>query len=120
MADLTLAWGADLALGSTGGLATLTGPSLTKQRLTRRLLTNPGAYIWDLTYGAGLPAYVGQPVDVAGLTAVITAQAMLEAEVASVTSVSVTQDDLGHVNATIVYVDASGSEQTLLVSTSPG
>ena len=117
MADLSLAWGADLALGSTGGLATLTGPSLTKQRLTRRLLTNPGAYIWDLTYGAGLPAYVGQPVDVGAITAVITSQTMLEAEVSSVTSVQVGQDDLGNVNATVVYVDASGSPQELLVST---
>ena len=117
MADLSLAWGGDLALGSTGGLATLTGPALTRQRLTRRLLTNPGAYIWDPTYGAGLQAFIGQPIDVAAINATVTAQAVLEAEVASVTSVSVTQDSLGHVSATIVYVDASGAEQTLLVST---
>ena len=117
MADLSLAWCGDLALGSSGGLETLTGPALTKQRLERRLLTNPGGYIWDLTYGAGLPAYVGQPVDVGAITAVVTSQAMLEAEVASVTSVTVTQDALGNVVATLAYVDATGAPQTLLVST---
>jgi hypothetical protein len=32
-----------------------------EQRVLRRLLTNPGSYIWHLEYGAGLPQHVGQP-----------------------------------------------------------
>lgn len=117
MSDLSLAWGGDLTLSSTAGLALVDGAALTEQRLVRRLLTNPGDYIWDLTYGAGLGRYVGSPIDVPALSALISEQAALESAVASVTSVTVTQDGLGTVSATIIYVDLAGAPQTVLVST---
>jgi phage baseplate assembly protein W len=61
MADLGLAFGGDLAIGPTGDLALADGAALSQQRVLRRLLTNPGDYIWQLAYGAGLGQFVGQP-----------------------------------------------------------
>ena len=117
MADFALPWGGDLTLSSTAGLALVDGAALTEQRLIRRLLTNPGDDLWNVNYGAGLGRFVGSPVNTAALSALISEQALLEATVASVTSVTVTQDGLGTVSATIVYVDSQGAPQTVLVST---
>ncbi len=117
MPDFSLPWGGDLSLSPTAGLALVDGAALTQQRLVRRLLTNPGDDPWNVSYGAGLGRFVGSPVNVAALSALITEQALLEATVASVTSVAVTQDRLGTVSATIVYVDRDGVSQKVLVST---
>ncbi len=117
MADFALPWSGDLALSSTAGLALVDGAALTEQRLIRRLLTNPGDDPWNPGYGAGLGRFVGSPVNGPALSALISEQALLEATVASVTSVTVTQDRLGTVSATIVYVDLSGNPQKVLVST---
>ncbi len=117
MADYSLPWGGDLSLSPTAGLALFDGAALTEQRLIRRLLTNPGDDPWNTTYGGGLGRFVGQPVNVPALTALISDQALLEATVASVTSVTVVQDGLGSVSATIVYVDQQGASQKVLVST---
>ena len=54
MPDINHLWGNDLAFSATGDLATADVPTLTQQRVLRRLLTNPGDYIWELDYGAGL------------------------------------------------------------------
>ena len=117
MADFSLPWGGDLSLSPTAGLALVSGAVLTEQRLIRRLLTNPGDDPWNPGYGAGLGRFVGQPVNTAALSALISEQALLEATVASVTSVAVVQDGLGTVSATIVYVDQDGASQKVLVST---
>lgn len=117
MADVSVPWSGDCVLGSTGGLAVVDGAALTQQRLLRRLLTNPGDYVWDPGYGAGLGAFVGRTMNKSAIQAVIAAQAALEATVSSVTSVTVTGDALGNVNATIVYVDNDGAAQTAMVST---
>lgn len=58
--DLYLVFGTDLTLSATGDLQIANGAIRSEQRVIRRLLTNPGDYIWHPTYGAGLPAYVGQ------------------------------------------------------------
>lgn len=117
MADYSLPWSGDLSLSPTAGLALVSGAALTEQRLIRRLLTNPGDDPWNPTYGAGLGHFVGSPVNTAALSALISDQALLEATVASVTSVTVVQDRLGTVSATIVYVDLGGASQKVLVST---
>ena len=63
MPDISHQFSADLSLSPTGDLATITAPQLTQQRVLRRLLTNPGDYIWHPSYGAGLAAFVGQPAN---------------------------------------------------------
>lgn len=117
MSDYSLPWGGDLSLSPTAGLALVSGAALTQQRLVRRLLTNPGDDPWNVGYGAGLGRFVGLPVNTPALSALITEQALLEEAVASVTSVTVVQDRLGTVSATIVYVGQDGVSQKVLVST---
>lgn len=82
MNDLGLVWGADLTIGPTGDLAYVTAAALGQQRVLRRLLTNPGDYIWDLDYGAGLSQFVGQPANALQIEAVIRSQIFKEAAVA--------------------------------------
>ena len=48
------------------------------QRLLRRLLTNPGDYLWQPDYGAGLPARVGTVLDSDEITGLIREQMFLE------------------------------------------
>lgn len=54
--------GGDLQIDGTG-LSLVSGAEATKQRILRRLLSNPGGYIWHHDYGAGLPQMVGGVVD---------------------------------------------------------
>lgn len=82
MTDASHQWGSDLVTGPTGDLATVSGPLLGQQRVLRRLLTNPGDYIWQLDYGAGLARFIGQPVNASQIRAVIRSQIFKEAAVA--------------------------------------
>jgi hypothetical protein len=118
MADLSHVFGSDLTLGPTGDLAVVSGPQEGLQRVLRRLLTNPGGYIWNLTYGAGLPAKVGQPVDANAIQAIIQTQMLLEPAVAKnpLPIVTVSTDNLGTVYAAVTYADAdTGQTQVLTV-----
>lgn len=81
MTDASLYFGSDVILSATGDLLVADGVEESKQRVLRRLLTNVNDYLWQPTYGAGLPGYVGAPPDVAALTALIKAQMYLEADV---------------------------------------
>lgn len=58
--DLFLNFGNDLVASPTGDILTCSGSTRSQQRVLRRLLTPAGSYIWNPTYGAGLPAFVGQ------------------------------------------------------------
>lgn len=59
--DAYLNWGNDLTLSSGGDLLLTDGPTvLSEQRIIRRLMTSPPDYIWSPSYGAGIPAFVGQ------------------------------------------------------------
>jgi len=113
MYDITLEWGADLSADSSGDLALTTGSDQTTQRVIRRLLTNAGDYIWNLQYGGGLAAFVGQPTAAAEIEAVIRAQMALETEVASApaptVAVSTIDTASGSVVADITYSDASSN-----------
>ncbi len=55
-------WGNDLILSSSGDLQPVNGSAKGEQRVLRRLLTAIGGYLWHTDYGAGVPAYVGQPI----------------------------------------------------------
>jgi hypothetical protein len=81
MDDLYLDFGSDLVASANGDLLTVDSVTLSEQAVLRRLLTNPGDYIWHPEYGAGLGAMVGLPIDVATVTSIITAQMFLEPSV---------------------------------------
>lgn len=51
-------------------------------RVLRRLLTNPGDYVWQPSYGAGLGRFVGSPASAERIRAVVRGQIFKEAAVA--------------------------------------
>jgi len=116
MVDLALQIGGDLALGPTGDLALADGPLLTKQRVLRRLLTNPGDYIWQLSYGAGLGRFVGQPSAPAAIAGVTRAQLLQEAGVAPSPppAVTSTAGNDGTVMTSLIYTDAATAQASTL------
>ncbi len=99
MYDLAHEWGGDLGVGSCGDLALSGDEAVVKQRVFRRLLTNPGDYIWHPDYGGGLSLFVGLPSSPAGIEAVVREQLGQEATVA--------QDPIPHV-ATRIADAANG------------
>ena len=55
MLDISHYWGEDLGIGPTGDLGLAAGSPQVQQRILRRLLTNPGDYIWvNWVYQSGL------------------------------------------------------------------
>jgi phage baseplate assembly protein W len=116
MPDLHHQFGADLVVSATGDLATVDGASLGQQRVLRRLLTNPGDYIWHSGYGAGLAQFVGQPVDAARIRAVVRSQIFKEPVVARLPepAIDVTSDLAGMVFVHVRYADAITGETQVL------
>lgn len=112
MSDLDLSWGADLAIGPTGDLALASGPALGVQRVLRRLLTNPGDYVWHPDYGAGLARFVGQPASTGAVRSAIRAQIFQEPCVARRPEpvIEVRADRTGTLSVSIRYVDAATAE----------
>ena len=115
MADASHTWGGDLSLGPSGDLAPASGDPQTQQRILRRLLTNPGAYVWQSAYGGGFPAFVGATVTADQISAVATAQMALEATVlqAPAPVLTASADPYGNITVTIVYATNNGA-QTLV------
>lgn len=122
MPDISHQWGADILIGPTGDLATSSGVELGQQRVLRRLLTNANDYIWQLTYGAGLAQFIGQPGSAIRIRALIRSQIFKETAVARtpepVIDVQVAPDNApGTVYVHIQYVDApTGQTQALSFS----
>jgi len=116
MPDIWHQWGSDLMVGPTGDLASVAGALLGRQRVLRRLLTNPGDYIWQLGYGAGLAQFVGRPANALQIRAVIRSQIFQETAVARMPEpvVEVASDDTGAVYVDIRYVDAVTGETQVL------
>ena len=116
MPDLVHFWGNDLSWSSTGDLAITNTPSLTQQRVLRRLLTAPGEYIWSLGYGAGLSAFVGQPGAAIAIAAAIRGQMFKEAAVAQSPApvIDLVPDQMGSLYVSIRYADAiAGTTETI-------
>ena len=121
MQDAALVWGSDLGAGNTGDIALVSGTTLGQQRVLRRLLTNPGDYIWHTQYGAGLAQFVGSPANEAAIRAQIRSQIFMEAAVARLPEpvIDVSSATDGSVYVQIRYVDsASGATQVLSFSVS--
>lgn len=119
MSALSHIAGGDLALSATGGLSVVTGAEQTRQALLRRLCTNPGAYIWQPGYGAGLPAKVGAVIDEAAIRALVLAQTQAEAGVDQTRPVTVTltTPKAGACLLAISYTDATtGTVQELTLT----
>jgi phage baseplate assembly protein W len=110
MADVAHQWGSDWVSGPTGDIALVADAVLGQQRVLRRLLTNPGDYIWQLDYGAGLARFIGQPANALQITAIIRSQIFKESAVARDPEpvISVQVDPAGGT----VYVDVRYADTT--------
>ena len=76
--DLNHYIGGDLIASQSGDLASVSGADRGKQRILRRLLTNPGDYIFHPNYGAGLPQMIGRTLSIPAVRAIIRSQILLE------------------------------------------
>ena len=106
-------------VGPSGDLAVIAGPLLVKQRVLRRLLTNPGAYIWNLGYGAGLPNFIGTTAARGQIEAIVRSQVLLEAAVARVPGAEITVSDLndpgmGTFEVSVQYTDMPNGKQNFV------
>lgn len=117
MSDLALTFGNDLAFAPDGDLALAFGPVLTEQRVLRRLLTNAGDYLWQLSYGAGLAQFVGQTGATATISGIVRAQLAQESSVAAtpVPQVAVASGAGGTFSMILQYADAT-TKQTIATS----
>jgi phage baseplate assembly protein W len=116
MPELSHLWGADLAVGATGDLGLVAGTERGQQRVLRRLLTNPGDYIWQPDYGAGLGQFIGQPGGESAIRAAVRGQIFKEDAVARTPEpvIDVQFTNTGAVYVSVRYADAtSGATQIL-------
>lgn len=122
MPDLEMTWSGDLSLSATGDLGVVIDPSLGTQRVLRRLMTNPGDYIWHPTYGAGLGQFVGRPIDLATVEALIRAQMALEPAVSTLPEpiIAASSDVAGRLYLQIRYEDSSTAISSNLTVNVPG
>jgi hypothetical protein len=116
MADAGLVFGGDLAIDARGDLALAAGSALTEQRVLRRLLTNPGDYIWQLSFGAGLGQFVGAAGAEAAVAAIARAQIAAESRVASspLPQITVAAGNPAGIGLTIAYQDAVSGQSAAL------
>ena len=116
MPDLALSYGGDLSVAANGDLATVDADAWTQQRTLRRLLTNPGAYIWQPGYGGGLPRLIGTPVSLGQIQGIVSEQMAQETAVDQTqpVTVGVVTNNAGAVVLTIAYTDAASGLKTTL------
>lgn len=118
MADAWLEWNSDFAPSATGGLLLAYGPDLARQRIIRRLMTAVHGYIFDLSYGAGLPQRIGRPARSSTIQSIVASQIALEAAVAPSPApqirVTESQSNLGAFIIEVNYTDALGGDPVSL------
>ena len=119
MADLSHTWGGDLAFGQTGDLALSDGPQGGTERVLRRLLTNPGGYLWHLRYGAGLATFVGTPTPATSIAATARRQLFMDGAVSPdpAPAIDVSTDNAGSLFLQIRYADAATAQPRTLAAT---
>jgi hypothetical protein len=109
--DVSLGWGSDLSVGAGGDLLLVTGTLRANQRVLRRLLTNPGEYLWALSYGGGLALSIGEPLDVGTIEAVIRRQLEQEPGVSlspsPVVNIHAINSGDGSFRADLIYTEAT-------------
>lgn len=125
MGDASHEWGSDLSTGAKGDLAIADGALLAQQRILRRLLTNPGDYIWHLDYGGGLGSFLGRTVSTSEIEAVIRSQIFKEASVGRSPEPQVLVElpnppGSGTVFVQIKYIDSQSGDPQILQLTLPG
>lgn len=79
--DIGHFWGEDARLSPTGDFARVRSADRSRERVLRRLMTNPGEYLFHPDYGAGLGQMIGDNIDLAKIKARITGQMLKEASV---------------------------------------
>jgi hypothetical protein len=87
----------------------------------RRLLTNPGDYIWQLDYGAGLARFVGATASAAHAEAIVRSQLLKEDSVSRTpdATVEVRRKAPGPLGLTVLdirYVDATDGQTQLITA----
>lgn len=113
MADLHHEFGSDLILSATGDILLSEGPTETRQRVLRRLLSNSGDVLWDLGYGAGLPAEIGATTQAAQIEATVRRQLLVEEGIAQQPPPTVrTTPIFGGVIVHVAYRDRATGQQT--------
>lgn len=110
----------DTSSDGVGGLLSADGVTESQQRIIRRVLTNPGDYIYDPSYGIGAGVYVGATTaELGGLKSRISNQILQEPSVSPSPAPEVTlKSDLGVLYISIKYMDVpSNTTQLLLFNT---
>lgn len=113
--DLYHWWGNDIQTSPTGDLAPVDGLDRGRQRILRRLLTNQLDYLWNPTFGAGVPARIGQLRDTLAIQTAISTQIMEEKSVGRnpLPVITVSPIDNG-VYVKITYQDIETGSQSVL------
>ncbi len=119
LADLYQYFGTDLTPSTTGDVLTVTDTARGQQRVLRRLLTNPGDYIFQPEYGAGLAQWIGRTADLAAMRALIRGQMLLEPSVAvqpepEVRVGAIANQAGGGFAVAIKYTDVASGEPVIL------
>lgn len=114
---------------NSGDLNVVDTVTMTRQRILRRILTNPATqdapadYIWNPDYGCGAAGYVGETVNKLNeLSGKIASQLLLEPGVASTPAPTATVTALGKETLQIVinYVDTSTGQPQVYSFTTGG
>lgn len=109
-------WGGDLQLTPSGDLARANREDRSRQHVLRRLLTNPGDYIFHPGYGAGVPRRIGTNVNVPEIQGLVRGQMLREESVSKAPAPKVAVREItGGVQTNIAYV-ALPDRQPVMVS----
>jgi hypothetical protein len=112
--DVRQFWGGDLELSPTGDLGRVSVEDRSQLRVLRRLLTNPGDYLFH-KYGAGIPATIGSVVEPAKARATIRGQMRKEPSVARTPEPAITVTPITNgLSAQINYVVQPGAIPVVL------